>query len=83
MNIQQVLALRQISAAIIESVGADGGPSGTVYAALMAHGCTLNQYEQILAALIRTGMIEQSDSHWLKATPQGLEWCARMVAVAA
>jgi hypothetical protein len=63
MTVEQLKALKQIADAIIESVkaaGPLGAPGGTIYAALMAHGCTLNQYEQIMAGLVRAGKLRKS-----------------------
>ena len=34
-----------------------GVPGGTLYAALMAHGCQLHQFEQIMAALVNSGVV--------------------------
>lgn len=63
MTPQQVKALRSICDAIIEAVraaGPLGAPGGILYAALMSHGCTLAQYEQIMAGLVRAGMLRKS-----------------------
>lgn len=63
MTPQQIALLRQIADAITDAVaaaGSFGAPSGTLYAALMAQGCTLNQYEQIMAGLVRAGRLTQS-----------------------
>lgn len=59
--------LRELIAAIIETLPA---PSGTLYAALMGHGCTLDQYNQILAALTGEGLVRQH-GQMLEATPEG------------
>ena len=34
-------------------------PSGHLYAALMAHGCTLTMYEAIIGVVTRSGVIEK------------------------
>ena len=52
--------LKAIADAIITSVAAAGPmgcPSGTIYAALMTQGCTLEQYEAIMAGLVQAGML--------------------------
>jgi hypothetical protein len=54
----QERALLQVVLAVREAVAAAaplGCPAGTVYAALMAQGCTIQQYEQIEALMLRTG----------------------------
>ncbi len=63
-------ALNLIALAIRDTVtaaGDMGAPSGHVYAALMTHGCTLDQYNQIISAMTRTGMIRQSGNLLLAA----------------
>lgn len=37
----------------------DGVPSGTLYAALMQYGCTINAYEQIILLLKHAGKLEE------------------------
>jgi hypothetical protein len=56
---EQIAALRAIADAIVEAVkaaGPVGAPSGVIYAALMASGCTLAQYESIMSAMVRSGI---------------------------
>jgi hypothetical protein len=43
-----------------------GAPSGVVYAALSAHGMTLNVYQQIVDALVDAGRITV-ENHCIKA----------------
>ncbi len=50
MTIQQIKLLRLVADSIIAGVAAAGSlgcPGGTLYAALMAQGCTLQQFEGI------------------------------------
>ena len=59
----QLKALRQISMAIlgmIREIGPSGAPGGTIYAALMTHGCTFEQYEQIMSGLVGAGLVRKS-----------------------
>ena len=67
MTIEQIRALRAIAAAIIETVRdadkrnpAIGAPAGPMYAALMTQGCTLHQFDQIMAGLVNAGMLTKS-----------------------
>lgn len=65
MTPQQAAALRQIAQGIIDAVKAGGdlgAPAGTLYAALMGAGCTLNQFQQIMSALVRTGKVRTNSS---------------------
>ena len=65
MTQAQIQLLRMIADAVIDSVkaaGPLGAPGGVIYAALMAHGCTLGQFEQIMSALVATGKLTR-DGH--------------------
>ncbi len=60
MTNEQITALRQLADAIIEAVkaaGPLGAPGGVMYAALMAQGCTLHQFEQIMSGMVRAGKL--------------------------
>jgi hypothetical protein len=67
-----MLAIRAISKAIVQTVKAAGepvgAPGGILYAALMASGCTLSQFQSIMYALIGAGYLRQSGEcyHWVK-----------------
>lgn len=66
MNIAEVLKLAVdciLDAA--REAGPMGAPSGVVYAALSAHGMTLNVYQQIIDALVNAGRITVSN-HCIK-----------------
>lgn len=52
--------LLKIADAIIEAIRAAGPlgcPAGVLYAALMPHGCSLAQFESIMAGLIAAGKV--------------------------
>lgn len=54
--------MRAILDAVVESVavaGSQGAPGGVLYSALMAHGCSLNQFQSIMGALVSTGKLRQ------------------------
>ena len=60
MTAAQVKALRAVADAITDTVreaGPFGAPGGVIYAALMAHGCTLHQFQQIMAGLVQAGRL--------------------------
>ena len=62
MTKAQMEALAQIGRAIVDTVrqsGAQGAPGGHLYAALMASGCTLSQFEQIMGALVEAGLLRK------------------------
>ena len=52
---EQVKALRAVLDAILEAVaeaGPTGAPGGVIYAALMAQGCSLSQYQSLMDGLV-------------------------------
>jgi hypothetical protein len=55
MNVIQInILLRRLVVVIVESIadcGEDGVPGGTLYAALMCHGATLENFEQLMEAM--------------------------------
>ena len=56
----QTQAMLQVLMAVIETVkeaGPLGAPSGPMFAAFQARGCTLSQYQQIMGALVKTGKV--------------------------
>ena len=63
MTAPQLKALLGVTDAIIESVkaaGTQGAPGGKIYAALMAQGCTLNQYEMLMSMIVEAGKLRRS-----------------------
>ena len=51
--------------AIVESIaaaGTHGAPGGVLYSALMAQGCTLNQFNQLMTLLLAQKRVTQSGS---------------------
>src|SRR3990167_8271599 len=62
MTIEQASVLREIAGAIVEVVnraGPMGAPGGVVYAGLMAQGCTLNQFQQIMDGMIGANLLRK------------------------
>ena len=60
MSNQEKIALIQTIQAVrsaVEAGGKDGVPAGMIYAALMEHGCSINDYNNLEAMLIRVGAI--------------------------
>ena len=71
MTHQQIQALRAASRAIIEACDLPhSAPAGVMYAALMAQGCTLHQFTQIMAGLTNAGMVT-ADGDCYNATDKG------------
>lgn len=55
-----VVALAEVIEGTVNDSGPMGAPSGVIYAALMAHGVTLDVYQGIVGTLVRMGRIQQS-----------------------
>ena len=58
MTDKQRQAIMMLLSAIVDSVkmaGDHGAPGGVLYAALMAHGITLDQFESLMSALVSAG----------------------------
>ena len=54
--------VRALARAVCETVaecGPLGAPSGAVYAALMAYGCSLSQYESLVSTMVTAGMLRK------------------------
>lgn len=52
--------LRAVSVAVasaVDAAGSAGAPSGVLYAAMLAHGCTLEQFKAIMSALEGAGVV--------------------------
>lgn len=63
MTSQQAMLLRKVAVAIIETVresGPLGAPAGHIYAAMMAYGFSLENFEQIMASLVANKMLRKS-----------------------
>ena len=77
MTKDQILALQSIGKGIIEAANIDsiGAPSGIIYSALMSHGATYNQFQQIMSTLVRHGFLSHDDdASTYHATDAGLQW---------
>lgn len=60
MTKEQISALRAIGDAIVDAckaAGEMGAPGGHLYAALMAQGCTLSQFQSIMSGLELAGLV--------------------------
>ena len=72
---QQAAAIHLVVDAVVDAVkaaGDHGAPGGVIYAALMGQGCSLSQYESLMAALIRVGKLRRSgDLYFLAPRPRG------------
>lgn len=69
-----------IAGAVVETVaaaGPDGAPSGTLYAAFTAAGCTHSQFEQIMEAMVKVGALRRSGQLYFVTTYPTREAAAR------
>lgn len=81
MTKQQILALQSIGKGIIEAanINSTGAPGGVIYSALMSHGATFNQFEQIMSTLVRHGFLSHDvDASTYHATEAGLQWAKKV-----
>jgi hypothetical protein len=81
MTKQQILALQSIGKGIIESANlhSTGAPGGVIYSALMSHGATFNQFQQIMSTLERHGFLSHDvDANTYRATDAGLQWANKV-----
>jgi len=77
MTNQQIKALQSIAKGIIESANQSpiGAPSGVIYAALMGHGASLNQFQSIMNTLVNNGFLKHdNECHTYHATDSGIAW---------
>lgn len=75
---EQQRPMLQVAQAVIDAVkaaGNQGAPGGVLYAALMGHGCTLIQFQAIMAALCDTQKLRKSGELYF--------WVADIIQVAA
>lgn len=73
---QRKNAYAQLLDALVEAVragGPNGVPGGTLYAALMAHGCSLQQYERLMDHLVQAGRLNK-EGHLFFATGSADNW---------
>jgi len=67
---QEKRAVIGLMTAIVETVkeaGKLGAPGGVMYAALMAHGCTLDQFNTIMQVLVNVGKLRRSGNLYFAA----------------
>ncbi len=67
-------AMRAILGAVVESVkaaGDDGATGGILYSALMTHGATLAQFEQVMSMLVEGGFLRKDGQKyfWIMDLP--------------
>ena len=63
MTAEQAKVLRGVCDAVIgavEAAGPLGCPAGTLYAALMTQGATLEQFENLMSGLVGIGKLRKS-----------------------
>ena len=81
MNNQQIKALQSIGKGIIESanLSPSGAPSGVIYAALMGHGASLNQFQSIMDTLVKCQFLtHDTECHTYHATDSGIAWANKI-----
>lgn len=59
---QQAAAMKYIVSATLDAIraaGPSGAPGGVMYAAMMTHGCTLQQFQSLMNALVKAGKVRR------------------------
>ena len=67
---QQVDAIKAVCDAILDTVRLSsplGAPAGPMYAAMMAQGFTLEQFETVMGALVKAGKLRKSGDLYYSA----------------
>ncbi len=67
-------ALLAVCAAVVEAVsvsGDMGAPGGVLYAALMHHGVTFDQYTRLMGMLVHVGALTQDECELYHVGPKG------------
>lgn len=80
MTPEQIKAAQRIGLIVLEVIrdaGSMGAPSGVLYAALMSHGCTLSQYQSLMAPLERRGFV-RLDADCYTLTDAGAGFLAQL-----
>lgn len=75
MNNTQIQLLQRIGLGVLEAVEAGedtGAPGGVLYAAMQAHGASLNQYSSIMDALTGKGFLTLDVNHCYHLTANGI-----------
>lgn len=74
MTPEQIRILKQIADLIVQAIaetGKVGMPAGTLYAALMAQGCTMSMFDQIMAGLVSAKKVEKRGQLYFAITSGG------------
>lgn len=76
MNKEQIAQVRIIAKSIIATVHEVGeAPAGPIYAALMTHGASHEQFKSLMDGAVKGGLLTHCDqSHTYRTTPKGLEF---------
>lgn len=86
MTPEQIRAAQTVGKALLDTIAETaplGAPSGPMYAALMEHGCTLNQYQSMTQSMLRNGLVtteedERGEPVLFHITPKGEEFRMRL-----
>jgi len=76
MTPREIHSAQKVGLAVLETVqkaGSLGAPSGVMFAALQAHGCTLSQFQSLMESLERKRFVQLRDSVYT-ITPAGEEF---------
>ena len=70
VTVKDRVAMAAVVQAVLDTIrqsGPNGAPSGVMYAALSAHGMTLQNYQAMMGALVRVGKVTlEHDCYFIK-----------------
>ena len=58
-DIRKVVTMVNVIVEAVKETGTNGAPEGPMYAALMAHGCTLDQFNLLVDLAVRAGKLRK------------------------
>lgn len=81
MNKLAIDALQRVGLGVLEAVEAGedtGAPGGILYAAMQAHGASLNQFQSFMDTLTGRGFLTVDQSHCYRMTDAGKAFKAKL-----
>jgi hypothetical protein len=81
MTPQQIAATQRIGLMVLETIeeqGEQGAPSGPMYAAMNAHGCTLSQYQSLMGTLLGRDFVSMPEPDVYAITDGGRQFIKKL-----
>lgn len=81
MNKNAQSIYERLGIAVLEAVelaGTHGAPSGVMFAAMQAHGATLQQFQSFMKTLTGNGLLTLDDQHCYHSTESGITFLRKL-----